>query len=99
MALWGKSDDLASVPKTRADKVLNTAKTYFVDTTEASVAGNRAKGIKTPGWNTFTTYTDNLGRTRRRVEVIVPMKVTAGTAGDAGTANSTVTEDLTVPDA
>ena len=28
---------------------------YFVDTSEADQAGNRVKGLKTPGWNEYTT--------------------------------------------
>ena len=98
MSLWGKTDVLADVPKTRADKVLNTAKTYFVDTTEAAVAGNRAKGLKTPGWNRFTTYTDNLGNVRRRVESLIPMKVSQGSATDLGVTGVTATEDAVVAD-
>lgn len=98
MSLWGKLDDLASVPKTRADKVINTAKTYFVDTTEAAVASNRAKGLKTPGWNRFTTYVDNLGNTRRRVESLIPMKVSQGAATDFGVSANTVIEDAVVAD-
>ena len=57
---------------------------YFVDTTEAGIAANRAKGLQTPGWNTYSTYTDGTGATRHKVEPIVPMKVAAGTAGDVG---------------
>ena len=28
---------------------------YFIDTTEASLSTNRVKGLKTPGWNTYST--------------------------------------------
>jgi hypothetical protein len=75
---------------------LNNA--YFVDTTEAAVASNRSAGLRTPGWNLFTTYTDSNGRTRRRVESLVPMKVTAAAAGDLGVSGNTTIEDVTVKD-
>lgn len=96
MALWGKTDVLGSVPKFIA--AADVAKTFFVDTTEVGVAANRAKGIQTPGWNSFVQYTDSLGNTRRRVEPLVVMKMTAGAAGDAGTTGVTATEDATVAD-
>ena len=96
MPLWGKTDALSSVPK-----YLNTddkAKTFFVDTTEAAVANNRVTGLKTAGWNLFSSYTDANGNTRRKVEVLVPMKVSAASAGDAGVTGNTAIEDATVKD-
>jgi hypothetical protein len=56
---------------------------YFEDLTEAGVTANRAAGLRTPGWNKFTTYTDSSGATRRKVETLIPMKRTAAAAGDA----------------
>ena len=85
--------DYGGLPK---QQDINNA--FFVDTTEAAVTSNRAAGIKTPGWNLVHTYTDAQGKTRKRVESLVPMKVTAGNAGDAGVANNTTTEDATVAD-
>jgi len=90
MALWGKTDALASVPTWLEADSNNTNKSndqdnaIFVDTTEAGVAANRAKGIKTPGWNLYNTYTTAEGNTRHIVESLVTMKVTAGDAGDLG---------------
>jgi len=75
---------------------LNNA--YFVDTTEAGVASNRGVGLKTPGWNLYTTYTDANGASRNKVEVLVPMKVSATDAGDLGISGNTSIEDLTVLD-
>ena len=69
---------------------------FFVDTTEATIASNRASGLKTAGWNKFTTYTDANGATRKRVEVLVPMKVTAANAGDDGVTGAG--DDSTVAD-
>jgi hypothetical protein len=99
MALWGKTDTLASVPKfltDAADVSRNVDKdnAFFIDTTEAAVTSNRAKGIKTPGWILYKEY----GNGRIYVETLVPMKVAAADAGDVGITNNTTTEDLTVPD-
>ena len=83
MALWGKTDAEASKPKylTAADK----AKAVFVDTSEAAVAANKAKGLGTGGWNLYSTYTDANGATRHRSENLVAMGVSNATAGDNDT--------------
>lgn len=102
MALWGKTDAAASAPKflstdTNATPQTDKDNAYFVDTTEAGIESNRDAGLRTPGWNLFTTYTDSRGNTRRRVESLVPMKVTAAAAGDAGVSGSG--DDSVVADA
>lgn len=56
----------------------------FVDTTEAANATNRAKGLRTPGWHVFDTYTDANGNTRNKSECLVAMGDTTG-AGDNDT--------------
>jgi hypothetical protein len=71
---------------------------YFVDVTEAGVESNRDAGLKTAGWNTFTTYTAASGETRRKVEPLVAMRVTAADAGDLGVSGNTDIEDTTVAD-
>ncbi|PHS22178.1 MAG: hypothetical protein COA84_13440 [Robiginitomaculum sp.] len=76
----------------------STYNMFFIDTTEAAVASNNAKGIKTPGWNKYTTYVDSNGNTRHRVESMVAMKVTAASAGDLGVTGVTAIEDETVAD-
>ena len=96
MALWGKTDEAASVPK-----YLNTAdagNAYFVDIEEAGVAANKAKGLDTGGWNLYTTYTDANGATRHKAECLVAMGVAAVDAGDAGTTGNTADEDTVVAD-
>lgn len=82
MALWGKTDTQGAAPKYLSTE--DAAKVYFIDTTEAGVAANRAKGLQTPGWNLFTTYTDAGGNTRYKVETLVPMRVSSTDAGDVG---------------
>jgi hypothetical protein len=96
MALWGTTDEDASVP-TYLDAADN-AKAFFIDTTEAAVASNRGKGLKTAGWNLYSTYTAASGETRHRAEVLVAMGRTAVQAGDDGTTGSTVDEDAVVAD-
>ena len=96
MALWGNTDEDSSVPKyLNAD---DNAKAYFIDTTEAGVAANRGKGLKTGGWNLYETYTDANGNTRHKVESLVAMAVSAVDAGDAGTTGVGTDEDAVVAD-
>jgi len=58
------------------------ANVYGVDVVEAKVAGNRAKGLNTPGWNRYVTYTDMHGNTRHKAENLVVMKGITGDAAD-----------------
>ena len=104
MALWGNTDDANNAPKflsTEASATWPNRKdeAFFVDITEAGVATNRAKGLKTGGWNAYDTYTTEDGDVRHRVEVIVPMAVAQGDAGlDEGGAANTTIEDSVVAD-
>jgi len=88
MALWGKTDEAASVPKYLSTADATNA--YFVDIEEAGVATNKAKGLGTGGWNLYTTYTDSDGATRNRAECLVAMGVAQADSGDA--------EDVVVAD-
>ena len=105
MAQWGKTDTAADAPKYLEADANNTNKSHdadnavFVDLTEAGIAANRAKGLKTPGWNLYHTYTDQNGATRHKAESLVPMKVTAVAAGDLGITGDTADEDAIVVDA
>ena len=100
MALWGKTDALASVPTWLEDAATNTNKSndrdnaIFVDVTEAGIASNRAKGITGPGW--WLQHTDG---GRHHAECLVPMKVSAVDAGDLGVTGDTAVEDAIVADA
>jgi hypothetical protein len=104
MASWGKTDTLADAPKYLEDAASNTNKSHdidnavFVDLTEAGVASNRAKGLKTPGWNLYHTYTDQNGVTRHKAESLIVMKVSAADAGDLGVTGNTAVEDTIVAD-
>jgi hypothetical protein len=97
--LWGKTDDANSAPKYLSSSENATPQTsvdnaFFVDTTEAKVASNRAVGIKTPGWILYREY----GTGRKSIETLVPMKVSAVSAGDLGISGNTEIEDTTVAD-
>lgn len=99
MALWGKTDTLESAPKflsddANANRNIDIDNAFFVDTTEAGVTANRANGIKTPGWILYKEY----GSGRKYVETLVPMRVSAGDAGDLGVTGNTEVEDSTVAD-
>lgn len=54
----------------------------FVDETEAQVAANRLKGLKTPGWVEFSEYVDNTGATRYKSNVLIAITTPAATSGD-----------------
>lgn len=80
MALWTNIDNEAGKPKnlTQAEKDI----TLGVDLGEAQNASNRAKGIATPGWVKYNTYTDQNGAVRNKVEVLCALKTITGDNDD-----------------
>jgi hypothetical protein len=58
------------------------ANIYGIDQAEAAVAANKAKGLNTPGWNRYVTYTDVHGKTRHKVENLVAFSSMTGDASD-----------------
>jgi hypothetical protein len=58
------------------------ASVYGIDATEATIAANRAKGLTTPGWVKYSTYTDAQSNTRHKSEVLVAMSSITGDAAD-----------------
>lgn len=95
MALWSKTDANASKPKYLSDNLRNDQSVsdldnvVGIDVTEAKVAANIAKGITTPGWVDYKTYTDSQGNTRNKVEVLVAM---SSLTGD----NDTIAPEITI---
>ena len=70
-----------------------STKVFGVNETEAGVASNIAKGLNTPGWVRYNTYTDAQGNTRHKSEVLVAAgsftaAVTSDAADDATVADS-----------
>lgn len=71
MALWGKTDTEDDKPKWLDDA--DKAETELVEEAEAMAEDQQLKGIKTPGWNQYQTYTSNDGVVRHRSESLVAM--------------------------
>lgn len=92
MALWNNTDEESSKPKYLSDELRNDQTvsdkdaTYGVDCKspnwEAQQTVNRNKGIKSPGWVQYRTYTDAQGHTRHKAETLVAMKSITGDAAD-----------------
>ncbi len=61
----------------------NNNEIVFVSIEESQLATNRAKGIKTPGWNIVKQHMDSEGNVRYKVEPLVAIKATQVAAGDA----------------
>ena len=95
MALWSNTDANASKPKYLSDELRNEQEVsdldnvLGIDVTEAKVAANIAKGLNTPGWVDYKTYTDNQGNTRNKVEVLVAMSTLTGD-------NDTIAPEITI---
>ena len=60
-----------------------------IDNTEAGIANNRIRGLSTPGWNKYVTYTDMHSITRHKTETLIV--ISGGLSGDAP--DDTVAED------
>ena len=95
MALWSNTDADASKPKYLSDTLRNDQTVsdkdgvLGVDVSEAKTAENIAKGLNTPGWVTYTTYTDTNGNVRNKSEVLVAM---SSLTGD----NDTLAPEITI---
>lgn len=61
-----------------------------VDVTEASQLENKAKGVTTPGWGKYATYTDAAGNVRHKFESLVAMSSITADA-DTILVNRTIT--------
>ena len=98
MALWTKTDNDAGKPKYLSDALRNGQSvsdkdsTLGLNITEAQAATNIAKGLKTPGWTLYNTYTDSQGNTRNKAEVLVAMN----TFGVDGSDNDTIAPEITI---
>ena len=73
MSLYGKDDSNAN--KTKAGIGVSgssqTKTIVFIDDTEAQLAENKARGVGSPGWYSFFTYTDMHGNIRYKSEQLV----------------------------
>jgi len=70
----------------------NSYNLVFADATEGSLAENKSRGINSPGWWVYRTYTDAGGNTRHKAECVAALSVAAGTSGDL--ADDTIAADV-----
>lgn len=59
-----------------------------LDATEAGVTANRAKGLVSPGWTKYVTYTDRHGTTRHKSEILTTGVLTSDANDDTVAADS-----------
>lgn len=78
------------VPKYVTAAEISSNNIIGVNDTEATLAANKARGINTPGWTKFVTYTDMHGTTRYKTEPLVVMSsaVTSDAPDDTIAADS-----------
>ena len=73
MSLYGRTDSTAN--QTKAGRAVgtdsNTRTIVFVDNAEAQLEENKSRGITSPGWWAYDTYTDMHGNTRHKCELLV----------------------------
>ncbi len=96
MSLYGKDDSNAN--KTKAGIGVSgssQAKTIvFIDDTEAQLAENKARGVGSPGWYSFFTYTDMHGNTRYKTEQLVSITDPEANASETQS-DDTIGADIT----
>lgn len=72
MSLYGRTDSVANQTQAglaRGNGAGSATETIvFVDETEAGLAANKARGLSSPGWWAYRTYTDAAGNTRHKAE-------------------------------
>ena len=94
MSLWTMTDEAAGKPKYLSDELRNAQTvsdkdaTIGINAAEAADSGSVAKGLTTPGWVNYVTYTDANGNVRHKSEVLVA----SGSMASDGT--ETLTDDL-----
>ena len=94
MSLYASEDSnaaKASVEKTIAADA-SGATVVFIDATEAGLAANRERGLVSPGWWSYQTYTDHAGNTRHKAECLVNIQ------GPESNANETQADDAIAAD-
>jgi hypothetical protein len=96
MSLYGRTDSDANktqVGLTRGNGAGSATETIvFVDDTEAQLSENKGRGINSPGWWAYRTYTDAAGNTRHKSELL------AFITGPDANANETQSDDTIAAD-
>ena len=97
MSLY-KSEDSnaakAAVEKTIAADT-SGATVVFIDATEAGLAANRERGLVSPGWWSYQTYTDAAGKTRHKAECLVNIQGPEANASETQ-ADDSIAADVAV---
>tara|TARA_B100000900_G_scaffold239568_1_gene203607 strand:- start:213 stop:1037 length:825 start_codon:yes stop_codon:yes gene_type:complete len=70
----------------------NSYELVFADATEGSLAENKSRGIKSPGWWLYRTFVDHNGDTRHKAECLAAITVASATSGDL--ADDTIAADV-----
>lgn len=73
MSLYKSEDSNAAKASVEATLAADAsgATVVFIDATEAGLAANRERGLVSPGWWSYQTYTDAAGNTRHKAECLV----------------------------
>ena len=94
MSLY-KSED-SNAAKAAVEKTIaadeSGATVVFIDATEAGLAANRERGLVSPGWWSYQTYTDAAGKTRHKAECLVNIQ------GPEANASETQADDAIAAD-
>jgi len=96
MSLYGRTDAAANqtqVGLTRGNGAGSATETIvFVDETEAGLSENKERGLTSPGWWAYRTYTDASGKTRHKAEHLMVL------SNPDTNANETLSDDTIAAD-
>lgn len=96
MSLYGRTDSTDNQTKAGIGVVSdsNTKTIVFIDQTEAQLEENKSRGLNSPGWWAYDTYTDMHGNTRHKAELMVSVADPEANA-DETLADDTYAADVT----
>lgn len=95
MSLYGRTDSNENLTKAGIGIASSSqAKTtVFVDDTEAALNENKTRGITSPGWWSYFTYTDTEGNTRHKAEHLITLADPEANA-DESQSDDTIAADV-----
>ena len=77
---------------------VNVRNVFGIDATEANVTSNKNKGINSPGWVHYQTWTNTQGSTRHRAETLVAMSKNFNRANVDFNVGLDANDDATIQD-
>ena len=96
MSLYGRTDAAANQTKVAATRGNGSGASsetiVFVDATEAGLDENKTRGLTSPGWWAYRTYTDASGKTRHKAEHLMVL------SNPDTNANETLSDDTIAAD-